>query len=169
MGSLARVPRVYAAVHGWAPGSQSAADLIHAQTGNEPRAWDDGMVDLFGFSIADSFIPLLSAIAGSDPDAAVLWFSWVDESATAGEVFAGRESLKRLRALGAAGCRGASTGVRAIGWMGGRYARVAPETRHSKKVDRSGGPQRGSGASPDRSSTCPSVNSTEEGAALSGR
>jgi len=100
-GSLASVPRVYAAVHGWAPGSQSAADLIHAQTGNEPRAWDDGMVDLFGFSIADSFIPLLSAIAASDPDAAVLWFSWVDESATVGEMFAGRESLKHTHINGA--------------------------------------------------------------------
>lgn len=101
MGSLSGVPRIYAAVHGWAPGSQSAADLIHAQTGNEARAWDDGMVDLFGFSIADSFIPLLSAIAAQDPDAAVLWFSWVDESATAGEVFAGGESLKHTHINGA--------------------------------------------------------------------
>ncbi len=101
VGSLSGVPRIYAAVHGWAPGSQSAADLIHAQTGNEARAWDDGMVDLFGFSIADSFIPLLSAIAAQDPDAAVLWFSWVDESATAGEVFAGGESLKHTHINGA--------------------------------------------------------------------
>lgn len=101
LGSLTGVPRIYAAVHGWAPGSQSAADLIHARTGNEPRAWDDGMVDLFGFSIADSFIPLLSAIAAHDPDAAVLWFSWVDESATAGEVFAGAESLKHTHINGA--------------------------------------------------------------------
>lgn len=101
LGSLSGVRRIYAAVHGWAPGSQSAADLIHAQTGHEPRAWDDGMVDLFGFSIADSFIPLLSAIAAHDPDAAVLWFSWVDESATAGEVFAGGESLKHTHVNGA--------------------------------------------------------------------
>ena len=101
IGSLAGVDRIYACVHGWAPGSQTAADLIRAHTGAEPRAWDDGMVDMYGFSLAESFNPLLAALAASDPQAAVVWFSWVDESATAGEVFAGAQSLSHTQINGA--------------------------------------------------------------------
>lgn len=99
--SLADLPRIYCAVHGWAPGSQAAADLIRAQTGADARAWDEGMVDLYGFRILDSFLPLLTAIAARDPQAAVLWFSWVDDSATEGQVFASRRSLERTHINGA--------------------------------------------------------------------
>ena len=99
--SLSEVPRIYTFVHGWAPGSQAAADLIHASTGTEPRAWDDGIVDLYGVSLRDSFIPVLSAVAAADPEAAVLWFSWVDESATEGEMFAGAQSLAHTQINGA--------------------------------------------------------------------
>lgn len=59
------------------------------------------MVDMYGFSLAESFNPLLAAIAASDPEAAVVWFSWVDESATAGEVFAGAQSLSHTQINGA--------------------------------------------------------------------
>jgi hypothetical protein len=100
-GSLTGVPRIYCAVHGWAPGSQAAADLIRAQTGADARAWDEGMVDLFGFRILDSFMPLLTAVAARDPQAAVLWFSWIDDSATEGQVFASRHSLERTHINGA--------------------------------------------------------------------
>ncbi len=100
-GSLAQVPRVYAFVHGWAPGSQAVADLIRARTGAQPRAWDDGIVDMYGVSFQDSFIPVLSAYAARDPESAVLWFSWVDESATEGEVFAGKYSLSHTQINGA--------------------------------------------------------------------
>ena len=116
--SLEDVPRLYCFVHGWAPGSQAAANMIHAQTGMMPRAWDAGIVDMFGISLADAYLPLLTAIAASDPQAAVVWFSWVDESATDGQVFAAGQSLARTQ------INGARLAMALVGACGGRLPRV---------------------------------------------
>ena len=116
--SLEHVPRIYCFVHGWAPGSQAAAHVIHAQTGDIPRAWDAGMVDMFGISLADAYLPLLTAIAASDPQAAVVWFSWVDESATDVQVFAAGQSLAHTQ------INGWRLAVALVGACGGRLPRV---------------------------------------------
>lgn len=116
--SIQGVRRVYCFVHGWAPGSHAAANLIRAQTGRLPRAWDPGIVDMFGISLADAYLPLLTAIAQRDPHAAVLWFSWVDESATPGQVFAAGQSLSHTQ------INGARLAMALVGACGGHLPRV---------------------------------------------
>ncbi len=117
-GALAGSPRVYAFVHGWAPGSQATGDLIQARTGGPARAWDDGVVDMYGVSLTDAYLPLLSALAERDPEAAVLWFSWVDESATDSQVLSARDSLARTQ------INGSRLAMALVEACGGRLPRV---------------------------------------------
>ena len=58
------------------------------------RAWDGDVTNQFGKPPVESYTPLLAALAERDPDAAVLWFSWVDQSSTDTALFAARESLR---------------------------------------------------------------------------
>jgi hypothetical protein len=76
------------------------------------------MVDLYGISLTDAYLPLLTAIATRDPLAAVVWFSWVDESATAGQVFAAGQSLAHTQ------INGSRLAMALVGACGGRLPRV---------------------------------------------
>lgn len=87
-------PRVYVFVHGWVPGSREIADLLYAQEGGVVSAWDERVRNVAGQTMVDSYQPLLAALHQHDPQATVLWFSWVDQSATDVTVLAARESLR---------------------------------------------------------------------------
>lgn len=90
---LADVPRVYVFVHGWVPGSRATTDLLYAQRGDIARAWDTQVTNVVGETMVESYTPLLDALSHRDPEAAVLWFSWVDQSGTDIGLFSARQSL----------------------------------------------------------------------------
>ena len=92
-GSLSRNRRVYVFVHGWIPGSRSAADQLFAEAGSV-QAWNEQVSNRSGESLAAEYTPLLAALAQRDPDSAVLWFSWVDQSGTETGLHAARDSFR---------------------------------------------------------------------------
>jgi hypothetical protein len=93
-GELAGITDVYVFVHGWTPGSAVTTDLVFAEKGAPAPAWDTRISDMSGISLVAAYTPLLAALAGRHPAAAVLWYSWVDQSATTAEVLRARESLQ---------------------------------------------------------------------------
>jgi hypothetical protein len=97
---LEDVPRVYVFVHGWVPGSRSTADLMFAQRGDIAMAWDAQVTNVVGETMVDSYTPLLDALSDRDPEAAVLWFSWVDQSGTDIGLFSARQSLRNTEVNG---------------------------------------------------------------------
>jgi hypothetical protein len=93
-GSLADVARIHVFVHGWLPGGREHAQQVYAVQGQVVRAWDEGVTNRYGNSPVRSYAPLLEAFAEREPDAAVLWYSWVDQSGTDDSLFAARGSLQ---------------------------------------------------------------------------
>ncbi len=92
-GDLTDVERVYVFVHGWVPGSRSVAEEMFIEQGETALAWDDRVANVAGLSLVELYEPLLAALTKRDPEAAVLWYSWVDQSGTDTELFAARSSL----------------------------------------------------------------------------
>ena len=90
---LKDVERIYVFSHGWVPGSKTDADLLYATQGETVTAWDPRLRNTHGESLVEAYVPLLDALARRDPEAAVLWFSWVDQSATDTGLFSARNSL----------------------------------------------------------------------------
>lgn len=99
-GDLVDAPRIYVFVHGWQPGSRATADLVYATEGEVVHAWDERVENTAGLTMVQQYLPLLHALAERDPESAVLWFSWVDQSATDLGLFAARDSLKNTEANG---------------------------------------------------------------------
>lgn len=93
-GDLTDVPRVYVFVHGWVPGSRDFTEELYVEAGRVPMAWDDRVANKVGLTMVEAYEPLLAALAQRDPQAAVLWYSWVDQSGTDTDVFAARSSLR---------------------------------------------------------------------------
>jgi hypothetical protein len=93
-GELAEVPRIYVFVHGWVPGSRAVTEGRVVEAGTVPMAWEEDVANTVGRSLVEAYEPLLAALAQRDPQAAVLWYSWVDQSGTDTEVFAARGSLQ---------------------------------------------------------------------------
>ena len=91
--ALEGVERIYVFVHGWVPGSKADADLLYATEGEVVAAWDPRARNAHGISLVEAYVPLLDALARRDEDAAVLWFSWVDQSGTDTGLFSARNSL----------------------------------------------------------------------------
>jgi hypothetical protein len=58
------------------------------------------VADFYGISLTETYMPLLTALAERDPEAAVVWFSWVDESGTDSQVLSARDSLSRTQING---------------------------------------------------------------------
>jgi hypothetical protein len=72
---------VYVLVHGWAPGYLAAVQ--HFRGPGPLLAWSPQAVNALGQPLFADFDPLAAAIVRDDPEATVLGFSWVDDSATA--------------------------------------------------------------------------------------
>ena len=68
--------------HGWAPGYLDTYQRLQASSASLVTAWDPGMVDGAGTPLAARFTTMAQALQAADPGAAVLMFSWVDQSAT---------------------------------------------------------------------------------------
>ena len=98
-GGLQGTKRVYVFVHGWQPGSREITDTLFAESG-AATAWDSRVESTSGKSMIESYSPLLAALAERDPDAAVLWFSWVDQSGTDADLFSGRDSFSKTEVNG---------------------------------------------------------------------
>ena len=99
-GSLAEYPRIHVYVHGWAPGSREATETMFLQQGEIAKAWDNRVSNAVGVSLLDAYEPLLDSLHRADPDAAVLWYSWVDQSGTDTGVFTARDSLSHTEVNG---------------------------------------------------------------------
>ena len=70
--------RIHVVVHGWAPGMRPTVDASHEFL----RVWDSAATTPDGRRFDRWFGPLATAILDDDPEAAVLAYSWIDESAT---------------------------------------------------------------------------------------
>ncbi|GAA3604239.1 hypothetical protein GCM10022223_19860 [Kineosporia mesophila] len=76
-------PFVHVFVHGWQPGFQrqerlhALTDVLHALP-----AWDPRLTDATGRTLISYYQALLDALVSRGPDHCVLWYSWLDESAT---------------------------------------------------------------------------------------
>jgi len=68
--------------HGWSPGYLDAYQRLQAASPDLVTAWTPGLVDGNGDSLMTGFVALATALQQADPDAAVVMFSWVDQSAT---------------------------------------------------------------------------------------
>src|SRR5205085_11832614 len=63
-----------------------------AATGRLVTIWDPALTDRGGASPMENFGPLLGALQTADPSAAVLMFSWVDQSATTFDPLTARDA-----------------------------------------------------------------------------
>jgi hypothetical protein len=76
-------PFVHVFVHGWQPGFRlqerlhAVTDVVHALP-----AWDPRLIDPTGRTLISYYLPLLEALAELGDDHCVLYYSWLDESAT---------------------------------------------------------------------------------------
>ena len=76
--------------HGWSPGYRDVYERLQAGSDRLVTAWDPQMVDAKGVTPMVDFDQLAEALHRADPLAAVLMFSWIDQSATGGSVTAAR-------------------------------------------------------------------------------
>lgn len=84
---------LYVLVHGWMPGYRAAVDRYRGP--GVLLAWSPEAVDAAGDRSFAAFVPLAAALTAADPEATVLGFSWIDDSATAMSPFAARRSEAR--------------------------------------------------------------------------
>ena len=74
--------------HGWAAGLQDEYLSVQAGSASLVTMWDPALVDANGVQAASAFAGLAASLQAADPGAAVLMFSWVDQSATVTDLFA---------------------------------------------------------------------------------
>lgn len=74
--------------HGWTPGYLDIWEELQATSDQLVTYWDPGMTTAPGAEpLGSGFAALAAALQGADPDAAVMMFSWVDQSSTALDPF----------------------------------------------------------------------------------
>lgn len=83
---------VVVVTHGWADGLKKTYDELQAGRDTLVALWDPGMVEPDGVSTMADFGPLLGALQAADPQAAVVMFSWVDQSATGADPLQARRA-----------------------------------------------------------------------------
>jgi hypothetical protein len=83
---------VVVVTHGWAVGLKPAYDRLQAASAQLVTIWDPALTDAGGVSPMQNFGPLLGALQTADPAAAVLMFSWVDQSATTFDPLTARDA-----------------------------------------------------------------------------
>lgn len=80
---------VIAMSHGWAPGFEAVYNQLQVDSEALVTFWNPGIADpATGVAAAKRFEELAAALQTADPDAQILMFSWIDQSATALDVFA---------------------------------------------------------------------------------
>jgi hypothetical protein len=80
-GSIAAGPTIVIS-HGWSPGYLATYQRLQAASPTLVTAWTPGLVDGSGVSMLTDFVALAVALQAADPSAAVVMFSWIDQSAT---------------------------------------------------------------------------------------
>lgn len=83
---------VVVVTHGWVPGLRPAYERLQAASPELVTIWDPALVDAGGAPALGNFGPLLAALQTADPGAAVLMFSWVDQSATTSDPLSARDA-----------------------------------------------------------------------------
>jgi hypothetical protein len=83
---------VVVVTHGWAPGLRPTYERLQAASPDLVTIWDPALVDAGGQAALGNFGPLLGALQTADPSAAVLMFSWVDQSATTSDPLSARDA-----------------------------------------------------------------------------
>ena len=68
--------------HGWSTGYQASYDKLQKQQSSLVTLWTPGLVDTKNNNLVDIFAPVARALQQADPSAAIVMFSWVDQSAT---------------------------------------------------------------------------------------
>lgn len=74
--------RVIVVSHGWAPGYEDVYDDLQAQSPTLVPVWDQRLTIPDQGSAIRTIGPLVEALSRAEPDATVLLFSWIDQSAT---------------------------------------------------------------------------------------
>ncbi len=83
---------VVVVTHGWAPGLRPTYERLQAASPDLVTIWNPALVDAGGMPALGNFGPLLGALQTADPTAAVLMFSWVDQSATTSDPLSARDA-----------------------------------------------------------------------------
>ncbi len=91
--------------HGWAPGLRYAVDEHDGLL----RAWDPEAVTKKGKRFERWYAPLAEAITAHDPNALVLAYTWIDQSATTSSALRGVRSQRRSTVAGQALSRALQT------------------------------------------------------------
>lgn len=68
--------------HGWSPGFLASYQQLQARSATLVTAWTPGLVDGSNQTLLQTWVPVAQALQAADPDAAIVLFSWVDQSAT---------------------------------------------------------------------------------------
>ena len=82
--------QVVVITHGWEPGLREPYERLQAASESLITAWDPQLVDSNGESAMIRFGPLIEALGRAEPEATILMFSWIDQSATAADLFDAR-------------------------------------------------------------------------------
>lgn len=92
---------VHVFVHGWMPGFRTRERLLATTDGVAALpAWDPRLTDADGRPLVADYLPLLTALHALGDDHAVLWYSWVDESATDADVLLAHRSRQATQLNG---------------------------------------------------------------------
>ena len=68
--------------HGWSPGYRAPYEALQAKSTALITAWNPDLVNKANESMTDTWGPVAEALQAADPTAAVVLFSWIDQSAT---------------------------------------------------------------------------------------
>lgn len=77
--------------HGWSPGYLASYQQLQANSANLVTAWTPGLVNTSNQSMMDTWVPVAQALQAGDPTAAIVLFSWVDQSATGSNILQVRD------------------------------------------------------------------------------
>lgn len=114
----AKPVNLYVVAHGWAPGSTEAV-LLGSTPGNPLKVWQTSNSLLEGTITEVSSTGLAQSIVDADPNAIVLAYSWVDQSATPTPVLSssrlGSMNVKSPSLLNIASTSGLYVGMSVVG------------------------------------------------------
>jgi hypothetical protein len=81
---------VVAMTHGWSPGYLAPYQRLQAASPALVTAWTPGLVNGAGQSMLDTWTPVAQDLQAADPGSTIVFFSWVDQSATGDDPLAAR-------------------------------------------------------------------------------